>query len=79
MNIYLVSQEINDRYDTWDAIVVAAKSEDAAREVKRFDSEDTYFGGWVKLSQKNLLQVELLGVADERVLAGIILASFNAG
>ena len=32
MNIYLLSQDINDDYDTFDAVVVAAENVDKARE-----------------------------------------------
>ena len=32
MNLYLISQDHNDDYDTYDSAVVAAENEDAARE-----------------------------------------------
>jgi hypothetical protein len=31
MNLYLISQNVNNDYDTYDAAVVAANSEDEAR------------------------------------------------
>ena len=33
MNLYLISQTINDDYDSWDSAVVAAESAGAAREI----------------------------------------------
>lgn len=33
MNLYLISQDINNNYDTYDAAVVAAESEDDARAI----------------------------------------------
>jgi len=33
MNLYLISQDVNDNYDTYDSAVVAAKSEGDARKI----------------------------------------------
>jgi len=33
MNLYLISQDLNNNYDTYDSAVVAAKSEDDARKI----------------------------------------------
>ena len=33
MNLYLISQDINTGYDTYDSAIVAAESEQAAREI----------------------------------------------
>jgi hypothetical protein len=38
MNLYLISQNANDDYDTYDSAVVAAKSESDARTINPCDS-----------------------------------------
>ena len=73
MKLYLVSQDINKGYDTYDSVVVSAENEEDAKTVMSFCKYS-----WVEENDKNKLQVEYLGeyVGDERK---IILASFNAG
>lgn len=79
MNLYLISQSKNNDYDTYDSAVVAADTEDAAR--------NTHPGGqWPKEGRRNWdwtdpenVTVKLIGVAAEGVAAGVICASFNAG
>lgn len=84
MNLYLISQDINDDYDTYDSAVVAAESEDDARTIH----PDRKIGDWVKLDwwSENLwlkysdidkITVELIGTTDRE--RGVVLASFNAG
>ena len=72
MNIYLLSQDINDGYDTYNADVVAAASEEKARDIFGFDG-----GDWVWRSQRDQIKVELIGTTG--AARGVILASFNAG
>jgi len=81
MNLYLVTQTQNNKYDTFDSIVVCAESEDIAKRMTpdgldRFD--DSNYGTWCT-SPKHA-SVELIGIADNKYKQpGIILASFNAG
>ena len=48
MNLYLISQTINDDYDSWDSAVVAAESAGAAREIhpdgKSYLSKEKWMG-----------------------------------
>lgn len=74
MNIYLISQDQNIGYDTYDACVVAAESETIARNI----TPDGRFGSsWA--SSPEYVNVKLIGVAIEEIKTGVILESFNAG
>lgn len=77
MKLFLVRQEINDDYDTYDSIIVAAKDEFDAQEIKPLDAEDNNYGSWVK-SVDDLIVTEI-GTAKKGTQRGIILESFNAG
>jgi hypothetical protein len=49
MNIYRISQNINDRYDTYDSAVVCAETEDEARKIHpspftKFWRDNKWFG-----------------------------------
>ena len=85
LNLYLVSRRDRWSHDDWDAFVVAAPSEDEAKDYMPNGSRpfvyvgtDTYDrSGWV--SDKSLLEVTLLGTADPGTETGVILGSFNAG
>ena len=73
MNIYRLSQTVNNGYDTYDSAVVVADSEEAARETK-FPSPDYTW------AQPADITVELIGIALPSYTEGtIICASFNAG
>lgn len=81
MNIYLLTQDINNNYDTYDAVVVSAESEEEARsmhprgyDIAEASSRDD---SWVRLGQIDRIKVTLIGVSCMR--KGVILASYNAG
>ena len=83
MNLYLVSQTVNNDWDTFDAIVVCAANENHARKIPPgelrdyMDDEDgDYYGRWARHEELN---VKLIGKALDCMLAGLILASFKAG
>lgn len=79
MGIYVLKQDESKGYDTYDSIVVAAESEDEARQImpKEYynwkDPSDT----WAR--SPNNVQVTFLGIAKDGTKSGVILASFNAG
>lgn len=77
MKLYLISQDVNNGYDTWNAFVVCAKNEEDAKTVRELDPVDEFYGGWVK--DTNDIKVEYLGNAKPGSKRGIILESFNAG
>lgn len=95
IRLYLVEQDYNTGYDTYDSVVVAAKSvKDAIRMdpsgLREWSDE---LGSWMFVSASGLktqedhtawapisqLTCRCIGRAKEGTKPGIILASFNAG
>lgn len=72
MKLWLISQDHNSGYDTYDSAVVAADSEEEARHTSMGDSNYV----WAPPEHVN---VEHIGEAAEGTHAGIVCASFNAG
>lgn len=94
MNLYKISQDINNGYDTFDSAVVVAESALSASRI-----HPQYYGSWQK--NKTLeefwadesgcnwtswvkspadVKVDYLGIAEDSLEAGtIIVSSFNAG
>ena len=93
MNLYLISQNENMDYDTYDSAVVAAESEGDAVLTSPSHGNYAWNGkSWLYTrddgttcdmggdwtSPKNVT-AKLVGVANEGTEAGVIVASFNAG
>lgn len=78
MNLYLISQEHNTDYDTFDSAVVCAETEDEARLIRPdgYDPTDTDYDCWAAPAY---VTVKYLGIADPSIEPGLVLASFNAG
>lgn len=83
MNLYIISQHINNDYDTYDSAIVCAENEGDARRMDPGgkNGEPALFG--FRLSQEwvdNLadVHVRLIGIAAEDVPIGVVLASYNA-
>lgn len=87
MNIYKISQGVNNDYDTYDSAIVCAENEEEAKKIhprgeydykeKNDDiKEEENYGSWAK---KEFVEVEYIGVAKEGLEKGVIVASFNAG
>lgn len=95
MNLYLISQNVNSDYDTYDSAVVAAETEEQARHTSPSNNYEWRDDQWVFLYADGRVQgcgrtlsawadpddveVEEIGTAKEGTTAGVILASFNAG
>ncbi len=91
MNMYLVSQEVNDGYDTYDSAVVSAESEADARIIHPSDylwhdgawQRQDIKGEWYKewgagtWAEPDAVTVRRIGRSTEP--RGVVLASFNAG
>lgn len=89
MKLYKISQTARVDYDTFDSAVVAAESEEEARnthpetiwEIPDLKSEDIdwgyKYGTWAPSPDD--VKVEYLGEAKEGTKSGVIVASFNAG
>jgi hypothetical protein len=85
MKIYVLKQDENDGYDTYDSLVVAAEDEESARQIHPNDAElidpwdkDKCWREWC-LSPDDV-SVEYIGTYEgKRTEPHIILASYNAG
>ena len=73
MKLYLISQDVNNDYDTYDSAVVAAESEEEAR---RIVPGGEYLGLWVIPEH---VKVVFIGEAAPGIGSGVVLGSFNAG
>lgn len=81
LNIYRISQEENDYWDTYDSAIVAALSEEEAKTIHPCYYDANWKdpnGGQTWTHPKNI-KVELIGKAAPHIEKGIILTSFNAG
>ena len=74
MKLFMLTQNVNNDYDTYDSAVVAAHDEEEAKQVKVGDYGE--FGTWA--SPINV-RAELIGTAKKGTKVGVVLASFNAG
>jgi hypothetical protein len=77
MKLFHISQTENNNYDTFDSAVVAAESEDAARNTVPGKPFGHSWTDWC--STPELVTVCYIGEAAEGTPAGVICASFNAG
>lgn len=93
MKLYLISQNENEDYDTFDSAVVAANSENEARIIhpgvtrrddvfseesnKREWEHKSRYSNWA--SSPEHVTVKYIGEAAPEIEYGIILASYNAG
>jgi len=80
MNLYLISQDTNNSYDTYDAAVVAAPSAGQARAIH--PNEDRPLGtdnadSWV--ASPDLVKCRYIGKAAHGTRKGVVLASYRAG
>ncbi len=83
MKLFLISQIKNNDYDTFDSAVVAADSEEIARQMNPYDGNP-----WTAKESEwthdywcdpLFVKVEYIGEASLGVKQGVICASFNAG
>ena len=79
MNIYLVSQNENSDYDTYDSFVCYASSEEEARNMlpDEYIEWGEYGSSWC--SHPDHALAEFIGVNKDSDKQEVILASFNAG
>ena len=77
--LYLISQDENRGYDTYDSAVVVAESEEEARNTLPADwiQWGESYSPWVSSPDK--VSVELVGTAAKGSEKGVVCASFNAG
>ncbi len=87
MKLFLISQSERDWYDTFDAVVVAADTEDEAKKIHPYSrvdwidtdpwKDDALLCTWA--SSPDNVTAKCIGEAAAGTSAGVILASFNAG
>ena len=95
LNLYLISQTVNNGYDTFDSAVVAARDEEDARSI---NPEGIWSGDNNPVlltptreeivdikdepyawTRRENVKVEFIGVGSPDIKRGVICASFNAG
>ena len=92
MNLYLISQDINDGYDTYDSAVVCAETESEASLMHPSECAKLTANEWLIDAGSGFIwhddtwaerpenvKVKLIGTADKSIKKGVVLASFNAG
>jgi len=77
MNIYLIDQDVVYGYDTYDSAVVAAESEEEARNIHPYGNWENRLDAWCTYPRD--VNVKCIGIAANHITRGVILASFNAG
>lgn len=75
MNLYFISQTINNDWDTYDSAVVACDTADEARNMHPGGEK-----GWeCYWCRPEYVAVKLIGVAADNIERGVVCSSFNAG
>lgn len=90
MNLYLLTQEQNTCYDTYDSMIVCNETEEDAKEMLPYSNGEPFetfkthhekysweIMDWATSSE--YVNCKLIGIANENIKIGIILTSFNAG
>jgi hypothetical protein len=82
VKLFLLSQDENNNYDTYDSVVVCADTEDEARLIHpdkpyRQNPWVNPYSSWCKTPKA--VTVKYIGEAAPHVKPGVVLGSFNAG
>ena len=83
MNLYLLWQNKNNGYDTFDSVVVSAETEEEAKNIHPY-GDGRPVGATRGRDDRTWappehVTVNLIGIAIDGTEKGVILASFNAG
>lgn len=76
MKLWLIKQDFNSGWDTYDSAVVAAETEDDARRIHPSGNDGDRMGTWCDPEH---VSARAIGDATTGTSRGVILASFNAG
>lgn len=84
MNLYLLTQDSTTDYDTYDSIIVAARTSARAKLILpnpslKWEEAETKPHTWPWASAPDKVEVKYIGKASPVLNAGVVLASFNAG
>ena len=77
MKLYYVWQDENNDYDTYDSFVVCAENEEEAKNTHPDGDGNWRRYTWASSPEK--VKCKLIGVANDNVEKGVVIASFNAG
>lgn len=82
-NLYLISQDVNEDWDTYDSAVVAAQSVEEARKIHPENSHcnPRRVSGFLEKSwcDPSHVKVTLIGERTKYPAGTVVIASFNAG
>lgn len=81
MNLYLIKQDKNSGWDTYDSAVVCAANEEEARNMDPYNGKAVDWTESVYLwaFKKEDVSVKFLGKAEKSIKRGVVCASYNAG
>ena len=83
MNLYLIKQDVNNGYDTYDSAVVIASSAEEAKNIhpEGYRWEGVKWSGddWGVWCEPDNVTVVLVGQASSGNIGDVIISSFNAG
>lgn len=79
MNLYLLTQDENTGYDTYDSCIVCAETVEQAKQINpiRDDAWTDSYPEWA--TSPDRVKATLIGEADDSIKRGVVLASYNAG
>ena len=78
LKLYLLTQDVNTGYETYDSCVVAAYDEEDARTITPdYASWDRMCSSWARHPHE--VEVQLLGTVTKGIERGVVHESFNAG
>lgn len=79
MKLWLLTQSDNKRYNTYDSCVVAANTEQEAKEIhpREQDGWKYHRSSWA--NSPETVKAICIGTANDGTNAGLVIASFNAG
>jgi len=78
MKLYLLSQDVNDDYDTYDSCVVAAENEEEAKMMHPAGENRNIHSVFTWCNMPDAVRCKYIGEAAENIEKGVICASFNA-
>lgn len=84
MKIYLLTQDDNTDYDTYDSLIVCAENEEDAKIItpsgkNYFEEREDHRNYYSWALNFDSIKCEEIGEANENQERGVVLASFNAG
>lgn len=85
LKLYLLTQNDNNGYETYDSCIVCAKDEKEAKTispeggifVETTGKKSSWYPAWAKRASS--ITCEEIGTANEAQKKGVVLSSFNAG